>query len=188
MSTQEKAADDAAASVGAQVTATMSLNVFDYLERLPPDALDKLYGAAAATEGQQQQGARSHGQWTCRALLQSLPQLAKQHVMRLLFVEGSVDKGMLKSWVKKEYQRVHAASIRKVCVCLLCVFERICGCFAATLYSGVYFWIISADVFLHEPAYQRATAVGQSPIEQSSVLRMGYGLGAPAKQSLQRLW
>ncbi|CAM9897814.1 unnamed protein product, partial [Hapterophycus canaliculatus] len=79
----------------------MSLNVFDYLERLPPDALDKLYGKGATAAGE---GGRSHGQWTCRALLQSLPQLAKQHVMRLLFVEGSVDKGMLKSWVKKEYQ------------------------------------------------------------------------------------
>ncbi|CAM9500545.1 unnamed protein product [Ectocarpus sp. 6 AP-2014] len=91
---------------------TMSLNVFDYLERLPPDALDKLYGAAPpASDGQ---GGRSHGQWTCRALLQSLPQLAKQHVMRLLFVEGPVGKGMLKSWVKKEYQRVHAASVRKL--------------------------------------------------------------------------
>ncbi|CAB1113125.1 unnamed protein product [Ectocarpus sp. CCAP 1310/34] len=93
-------------------TTTMSLNVFDYLERLPPDALDKLYGAAPpAAQGQ---GGRSHGQWTCRALLQSLPQLAKQHVMRLLFVEGPVGKGMLKSWVKKEYQRVHAASVRKL--------------------------------------------------------------------------
>lgn len=89
----------------------MSLNVFDYLEKLPPDALDKLYGKGATAQGE---GGRSHGQWTCRALLQSLPQLAKQHVMRLLFVEGTVDKGMLKSWVKKEYQRVHAASMRKV--------------------------------------------------------------------------
>lgn len=86
----------------------MNTNVFDYLERLPPEALDKLYGKDA--------GSSTHGQWTCRALLQSLPQLAKQHVMRLLFVEGFVDKGMLKSWVKKEYQRVHAVSIRKVCV------------------------------------------------------------------------
>ncbi|CAM9837137.1 unnamed protein product, partial [Ectocarpus sp. 8 AP-2014] len=93
-------------------TTTMSLNVFEYLERLPPDALDKLYGAAPPAAGGQ--GGRSHGQWTCRALLQSLPQLAKQHVMRLLFVEGSVGKGMLKSWVKKEYQRVHAASVRKL--------------------------------------------------------------------------
>lgn len=110
------AAQDVAAGE-AHVDTTMSLNVFDYLERLPPDALDKLYGLGAA---EAKPGARSHGQWTCRALLQSLPQLAKQHVMRLLFVEGSVDKGMLKSWVKKEYQRVHAASIRKVgavCVC-----------------------------------------------------------------------
>lgn len=114
MNTQqaETLRDDHTSSAGeAEVTATMSLNVFDYLERLPPDALDKLYGLGAAGG---KQGARNHGQWTCRALLQSLPQLAKQHVMRLLFVEGSVDKGMLKSWVKKEYQRVHAASIRKV--------------------------------------------------------------------------
>lgn len=109
-----------AAEAGALAAETMSLNVFDYLEKLPPDALDKLYGKDAAAAG------RSHGQWTCRALLQSLPQLAKQHVMRLLFVEGPVDKGMLKSWVKKEYQRVHAASIRKVrlrspCLVDLCV-------------------------------------------------------------------
>lgn len=92
----------------------MSLNVFEYLEKLPPDALDKLYGKGAEEGAAAGQRAKSHGQWTCRALLQSLPQLAKQYVMRLLFVEGSVDKGMLKSWVKKEYQRVHAVSIRKV--------------------------------------------------------------------------
>lgn len=98
----------------------MSLNVFEYLEKLPPDALDKLYGKGAAAEGAAagQTATKSHGQWTCRALLQSLPQLAKQYVMRLLFVEGSVDKGMLKSWVKKEYQRVHAVSIRKVHMCV----------------------------------------------------------------------
>ena len=86
--------------------AGMNSNVFDYLERLPPDALDTLYGKDA--------GSSSHGQWTCRAMLQSLPQLAKQHVMRLIFVEAFVDKSLLKSWVKKDYQRVHAASIRKV--------------------------------------------------------------------------
>lgn len=84
----------------------MNTNVFDYLDRLPPEALDKLYGQDA--------GGSDYGQWTCRAILQSLPQLAKQHVMRLLFVEGFVDKGLLKTWVKKEYQRVHAASVRKV--------------------------------------------------------------------------
>eukprot|EP00903_Cladosiphon_okamuranus_P007748 g7506.t1 len=93
----------------------MFLNVFEYLEKLPPDALDKLYGKDSTEDGAAAaQVTKSHGQWTCRALLQSLPQLAKQYVMRLLFVEGSVDKGMLKSWVKKEYQRVHAASIRKL--------------------------------------------------------------------------
>ena len=102
-------------------SSAMSLNVFEYLGKLPPGALDKLYGKKDAVEGAAAaaagQSAKSHGQWTCRALLQSLPQLAKQYVMRLLFVEGSVDKGMLKSWVKKEYQRVHAVSIRKVCLC-----------------------------------------------------------------------
>lgn len=106
------------------MTSAMSLNVFEYLERLPPEALDKLYGKGAEQRAAGQ-GAKSHGQWTCRALLQSLPQLAKQHVMRLLFVEGSVEKGMLKSWVKKEYQRVHAVSVRKVCVVS-------CGVFAAS--------------------------------------------------------
>lgn len=112
------------AEADAPVAAAMSLNVFEYLEKLPPDALDKLYGKDAEAAGQ---GARSHGQWTCRALLQSLPQLAKQHVMRLLFVEGSVDKGMLKSWVKKEYQRVHAASIRKVRFCVTCYIRPVCA-------------------------------------------------------------
>lgn len=89
----------------------MNTNVFDYLERLPPDALDKLYGKGVVNaEGM----SSNHGQWTCRAILQSLPQLAKQHVMRLLFVEGYVERVMLKSWVVKEYQRVHSASVRKV--------------------------------------------------------------------------
>lgn len=84
----------------------MNTNIFDYLETLPPQALDTLYGLNA--------GNSSHGQWTCRAILQSLPQLAKQHVMRLLFVKDYVERVMLKSWVVKEYHRVHAASVRKV--------------------------------------------------------------------------
>lgn len=85
--------------------------MFEILERLPADALDKLYGKGVVTA----KGMTSnHGQWTCRAILQSLPQLAKQHVMRLLFVEEYVEKGMLKSWVKKEYHRVHSTSIRRV--------------------------------------------------------------------------
>lgn len=105
----------AAAAAVLPDSSAMSLNVFEYLEKLPPDALDKLYGKGVEHGAAAGQSTKSHGQWTCRALLQSLPQLAKQYVMRLLFVEGSVDKGMLKSWVKKEYQRVHAVSIRKVC-------------------------------------------------------------------------
>lgn len=84
----------------------MNTNIFDYLETLPPKALDTLYGLKA--------GDSKHGQWTCRAILQSLPQLAKQHVMRLLFVEGFVERVMLKSWVVKEHHRVHAAAMRKV--------------------------------------------------------------------------
>lgn len=99
-----------------EVLGGANANVFEILERLPPDALDKLYGKGVVNA----KGMTSHhGQWTCRAILQSLPQLAKQHVMRLLFVEGHVEKGMLKSWVKKEYQRVHSASIRRVRLSLL---------------------------------------------------------------------
>lgn len=87
----------------------MNTNIFDYLETLSQQALDTLYGLNA--------GQSTHGQWTCRAILQSLPQLAKQYVMRLLFIKGSVERSMLKSWVVKEHQRVHAAAIRKVRRC-----------------------------------------------------------------------
>ncbi|CAM9631388.1 unnamed protein product, partial [Discosporangium mesarthrocarpum] len=81
-------------------------NIFEYIEKLPANALDRLYGKDAGEHG--------HGPWTCRAILQSLPQLSKQYIMRLLFVKGYVDRGMIKSWVKKEYHRVHAIAFRKL--------------------------------------------------------------------------
>lgn len=47
-----------------------TLNLVTYLEELPPIKLSKIYTS----------------QWTCQAVLRSLPPLAKQYVLRLLFV------------------------------------------------------------------------------------------------------
>jgi hypothetical protein len=45
--------------------------------------LSRLYGSDDAGEA-----SITAAPWTCRAVLQSLPQLAKQYVMRLVCVEG----------------------------------------------------------------------------------------------------
>ncbi|CAM9406818.1 unnamed protein product [Chrysoparadoxa australica] len=52
--------------------------------------------------------------YTCKATLQSLPQLAKQYVMRLLCLTDGIGKDVVQSWVLDDYKRVHKASLRRL--------------------------------------------------------------------------
>ena len=58
-------------------------NLHDYLKTLPADQLDNLYNHPA----------------TCLAVFRELPPLAKQIVMRLIFVQQAVPQAVVSSWV-----------------------------------------------------------------------------------------
>ena len=62
-----------------------------YLRTLPESVLDRLYNHPA----------------TCLAVFRDLPVLAKQYVMRILFVEQPVSQQVVLSWVNAKHQDVH---------------------------------------------------------------------------------
>lgn len=70
-----------------KVKSKAAVNVFEYVEDLPSIYKDRLYGLDEPGNG-----AESPHPWTCRAVFQSLPVLAKQYVMRLLAVDGPVSR------------------------------------------------------------------------------------------------
>lgn len=79
--------------------------MFELLETLPRISLDRLYGLSSssacdgATSSSKPPAPSSPYPWTCRAIFQSLPALAKQYVMRLLCLEGAVTRVLLEGWV-----------------------------------------------------------------------------------------
>ena len=99
------------AGAGAGAAGTpVSTTVFDLLETLPRISLDRLYGLSADSSSSSSSAtpaaaaataiaASSPYPWTCRAVFQSLPPLAKQYVMRLLCLEGPVTCALLEGWV-----------------------------------------------------------------------------------------
>lgn len=84
-------------------------DIFEFMQSLPPQSLDKLYGGAEASSA-----ALTAAPWTCRAVLQSLPPLAKQYVMRLVCVEVSISRELIKSWVADAFIRVHEDALDKL--------------------------------------------------------------------------
>ncbi|KAK3233904.1 hypothetical protein CYMTET_55819 [Cymbomonas tetramitiformis] len=67
----------------------------NYLETLPPIKIDKLY--------------ESH--WTCQAVFRSLPPVAKQYVLRLLYVDHGFPESTFKSWIAKKSISKHDAAL-----------------------------------------------------------------------------
>lgn len=49
--------------------------------------------------------------WTCQALLRSLPSLAQQYVLRLLYVESPFESKYVSNWIKPEYQSSHQSAL-----------------------------------------------------------------------------
>uniref|UniRef100_A0A665VAJ5 General transcription factor IIH subunit 4 n=1 Tax=Echeneis naucrates TaxID=173247 RepID=A0A665VAJ5_ECHNA len=66
-------------------------NLHEYLRELSPDLLDRLYNHPA----------------TCLAVYRELPSLAKNYVMRMLFLDQPLPKAAVALWVKKDSQKHH---------------------------------------------------------------------------------
>ncbi|KAJ7991812.1 hypothetical protein DPEC_G00287750 [Dallia pectoralis] len=66
-------------------------NLHEYLKELSPNILDKLYNHPA----------------TCLAVYRELPPLAKNYVMRMLFLDQPLPHAAVALWVKKDSQKDH---------------------------------------------------------------------------------
>lgn len=66
-------------------------NLHEYLRELSPDLLDRLYNHPA----------------TCLAVYRELPGLAKNYVMRMLFLDHPLTQAAVALWVKKDSQKDH---------------------------------------------------------------------------------
>ncbi|KAI4880055.1 hypothetical protein NFI96_019924 [Prochilodus magdalenae] len=66
-------------------------NLHEYLRELSPDILDRLYNHPA----------------TCLAVYRELPSLAKNYVMRMLFLDHPLPQAAVALWVKKDNQKDH---------------------------------------------------------------------------------
>ena len=73
-------------------------NCYEYLKRLPPIALDRLYRCP----------------WSCRAVFQSLSPLAQQYAMRLLCVTAPLPRATLEEWVTPKYASNHRAAVSQL--------------------------------------------------------------------------
>ncbi|KAJ8366761.1 hypothetical protein AAFF_G00342540 [Aldrovandia affinis] len=66
-------------------------NLHEYLRELTPDVLDRLYNHPA----------------TCLAVYRELPPLAKNYVMRMVFLDQPLPQAAVALWVKKDSQKDH---------------------------------------------------------------------------------
>uniref|UniRef100_A0AAQ5YEP4 General transcription factor IIH subunit 4 n=1 Tax=Amphiprion ocellaris TaxID=80972 RepID=A0AAQ5YEP4_AMPOC len=66
-------------------------NLHEYLRELSPEILDRLYNHPA----------------TCLAVYRELPSLAKNYVMRMLFLDQPLPQAAVALWVKKDSQKDH---------------------------------------------------------------------------------
>uniref|UniRef100_A0A3Q2GAS3 General transcription factor IIH subunit 4 n=1 Tax=Cyprinodon variegatus TaxID=28743 RepID=A0A3Q2GAS3_CYPVA len=66
-------------------------NLHEYLRELNPDILDRLFNHPA----------------TCLAVYRELPSLAKNYVMRMLFLDQPLPQAAVALWVKKDSQKDH---------------------------------------------------------------------------------
>ncbi|XP_030764948.1 general transcription factor IIH subunit 4 [Sitophilus oryzae] len=66
-------------------------NLYDYLKTRPPNTLERLYNHPAI----------------CLAVYRELPELARQYVIRILFVEQPVPQAVVASWGSQSFAREH---------------------------------------------------------------------------------
>ncbi|KAL2619942.1 hypothetical protein R1flu_000147 [Riccia fluitans] len=76
----------------------VSRNFMEMVAALPAAKLDDLYESP----------------WTCQAVVRSLPPLAKQYVLRLLFVEAAVSSKSMQDWALTDALNKHRVAIDKL--------------------------------------------------------------------------
>eukprot|EP00299_Pterocystis_sp_00344_P020117 c9900_g2_i1.p1 GENE.c9900_g2_i1~~c9900_g2_i1.p1 ORF type:complete len:179 (-),score=39.79 c9900_g2_i1:406-942(-) len=75
-----------------------NIAVEDFMKTLPDSSLNELYESA----------------FTCQMIFRSLPALAQQYVMRLLFVDAPVTLRALGQWAKKTSNVEHSKSVSRL--------------------------------------------------------------------------
>ena len=75
-------------------------SVFDLVSTLPRVSQDRLYAT------------RESSPWTCRAIMQMLPALAKAIVLRLLCVDEPIAQQSLEQWAATSYVEKHRSDLR----------------------------------------------------------------------------
>ncbi|KAL3681904.1 hypothetical protein R1sor_024860 [Riccia sorocarpa] len=76
----------------------VSRNFMEMVAALPAAKLDDLYESP----------------WTCQAVVRSLPPLAKQYVLRLLFVEAAVSSKSIQQWALTDALNKHKVAVDKL--------------------------------------------------------------------------
>ena len=94
----------------------MSGSIFEWLQTQPSAVVEKLYGRQVApSSSSQSKGSSSQAPFVCKAVFQSLSALAKNYLMRLLFVEKPVTCKELGDWVNGGYRRPeHLAAMEEL--------------------------------------------------------------------------
>ncbi|XP_044746772.1 general transcription factor IIH subunit 4 [Coccinella septempunctata] len=118
-------------------------NLYDYLRTRPPNILEKLYNHPTI----------------CLAVYRELPELARQYVIRILFVEQPVPQAVVASWGSTAYLKEHNL-VSKI-LTELSVWQE------ATIPGGLLGWILS-------PTFKRNLKItllgGGKPWSMSSAL------------------
>ncbi|KAJ8962835.1 hypothetical protein NQ318_001235 [Aromia moschata] len=94
-------------------------NLYDYLKTRPPNILEKLYNHPTI----------------CLAVYRELPELARQYVIRILFVDQPVPQAVVASWGSQAFSKEHVY-VSKV-LSELSVWQE------ATIPGGLLGWILS---------------------------------------------
>lgn len=94
-------------------------NLHDYLKTRPPELLERLYNHPAI----------------CLAVYRELPELARQYVIRILFVEQPVPQAVVASWGSQAFSKEH--------IYVSGVLSELCVWQEAGIPGGLLGWILS---------------------------------------------
>lgn len=90
-------------------------SIFEWLQTQPSAVVEKLYGRTSGLNGNGSKQGESQAPFVCKAVFQSLSALAKNYLMRLLFVEKPVTCKELGDWIGGGYRRPeHLAAMEEL--------------------------------------------------------------------------
>jgi transcription initiation factor TFIIH subunit 4 len=95
-------------------------NVLEFIVSLSPASIDSLYADF----------------WTCQAVFRSLPQLAKQYVLRLVLFAQPVAVSTISSWILPSFKAQHDAALKRLVSLRIVVVTRIHGAPCAEVSAG----------------------------------------------------